>query len=175
MRNFSRKFTVLLFVFAIGFLFVYKTGASSTKDCERNHKYSLPLTVEALIPRHADIVWYSDANYSSEGDEILAVFYRTPVIGGNDSLQYLEFFRLRAHGSFATPRDRIYLGGRGLYAVDKVVENNKVITVHAREHQGNDCIANPTRRVDIIVQYGPGAITVSKKYPQQKPESVGDK
>lgn len=168
MRNNSRKVTTVLVILAIGFLIVYQTGTLSAKDSKTNYKHPLPLAVEALIPRHADIVWYSDIDYGSEKEEILAVLYRTPLIRGNDSLQYLEFFRVRVHGSFAIPRDRIYLGGRGLYVVDKVAENNKVITVHAREHQGGDCVANPTRHVNIIIQYGPGAIAVSKKYPQEK-------
>lgn len=163
MKNNTLKFAIMLFIFIIIIQFAYKTNASSDKNHEDRYNSSIPTSVEALIPRHATITWHSVIHFGLDNKEDMAVLYSVPVLGRNDSLTYLELFMVNDIGA-ATPRDRIYLGGRGLYAIDKVIEEDKTITVHAREHQGNDSIANPTRHVDIIIEYGRSAITVSKQY-----------
>lgn len=149
---------LLMWMLLIAVSFVYKGNA---KDDNKTYSYPLPVSVEVLIPRLADIVWHSEITNNDRGQ--IAVLYSTPIVGYNDSLQYLEFFKLQEDGS-VTPRDRIYLGGRGLYVVDNVVESRDSITVHAREHQGDDPMSNPTRRVDIIVKYGRGVISICKRY-----------
>lgn len=165
MNNKAVKSAILLLIFIVGIPVVYKINASSTENHEDATNPRLPLSVEALIPRHAIIIWDSVIHYGPDGED-MAVLYSTPVIGANDSLKYFEIFMVDEKG-IATPRDRIYLGGRGLYLVDKVTKEDATIAVHAREHQAYDSIANPTRHVDIIIEYGRGAITVSKQYPKE--------
>lgn len=91
--------------------------------------------------------------------------YRLPLAGGNDNCSYLEVFLLKIDGS-AESLDRIYFGGRGVYAIDKVTEKENIITIEAREHGDRDCIANPTKKVIITVDYHWIPVLISKSYPE---------
>ncbi len=164
MKKIIQTIAVIMLFCAMGTLSIYTTNASSVKKHEDIHDYPLPLSVEALIPRHAEIIWDSVIYRGPENEEKIAVLYSTPMLGHNDSLKYLELFMVDEKGS-ATPQDRIYLGGRGLYAVDKVTPSDQSITIHAREHQDDDPMCNPTRHIDIIIKHGRGVITISKQYP----------
>ena len=124
-------------------------------------------SVEALLPRLAKVTWQSVLQYGP-GSETVAVLYSVPIIDGNDSLTYLELFTFHDKGP-ATPRDSIAFGGRDGYAIDTITEGeDKTLTLHAREHQYPDCLANPTKRVNIVVYWGQGVIRVSTIHPDDK-------
>lgn len=131
----------------------------------------LSLSVEARLPRTAIITWHSVLRYDS-GSERVAVLYSVPVIDGNGSFTYLELFSVPDTGP-AVPEDRIFLGSRDGYAIDTISENDNIITLHAREHQYPDCIAKPTRHVNILVEWGHGVVRVSTLYPDA--QTVKDK
>ena len=135
---------IVLLLLMIGSQFAHEAESSSTTNQKDKPQYPLPLSVDALIPRHATIVWHSVIYGGSFDKRDVAVLYSTPLIGANDSLKYLELFIVDEAKS-ATPRDRIYLGGRGLYVVDKVSEQDHRIIVHSRRHQNDDAICCPTR------------------------------
>jgi hypothetical protein len=125
----------------------------------------LPPSIQAKIPIRADITWQSAHKPKEKCSSRMVVMYRLPVIGGNDSCSYLEVFLLNIDGS-AESLDRIYFGGRGMYAIDKVTENENIITIQAREPGDRDCIANPTKKVTITVDYYSTPVLISKSYPE---------
>ncbi|MGB0743206.1 MAG: hypothetical protein ACPGSB_01655 [Opitutales bacterium] len=122
----------------------------------------LPMSIQALIPRHANVDWHSKVEWNGK----VAVFYYLPEIGGNDATKYIEFFALNEDGG-AKALDRIYLGGRGANAIDKISENEESILIHAREHQGSDPISTPAKRTLITIKYRDIPVSVSKSYPKE--------
>ena len=129
----------------------------------------IPPHIQAHIPRHATITWHT-VSYGA-GRDHWAILYSVPVLGGDDSLKYLVFFTMMDEGSVIV-KDRIYFGGRGRYVIGNVSHKDGQITVHAREHQSNDSIANPTRQVNIIIEYGSNALNVSEQYPTKSSEKT---
>jgi hypothetical protein len=130
----------------------------------------LPLSIQAKISRIAEIIWHSKEMPNGENSSKIAVMYRTPVVGANDACSYIEIFLLDEDGS-SESLDRIYLGGRGVYNIDKVSDNGKVITINAREHGDHDSIANPTINVNITIDYNETPILISKTYPSKNKEA----
>jgi len=128
-----------------------------------HQKPPLSITVEALLPRIAEVYWHSILKYDSDSEKV-AVLYSVPVVDGNGSLTYLELFYVPDNGP-ASPEDRIYLGSRDGYAIDRISEEDHTITLHAREYQYPDCIANPTKHVNIVIKWGQDIIRVSTFYP----------
>ncbi|WP_146209405.1 hypothetical protein [Coraliomargarita sinensis] len=119
----------------------------------------LPLSVEALIPRHANVSWHSDIEWG----EKVCVLYYLPDVGRNDATKFLEIIELREDGS-SEQLSRIYLGGRGASVVDKIEANGRVITIHAREHKNSDPISTPSKEVLITVSYSSIPVLISKTY-----------
>jgi len=124
----------------------------------------LPLSIQALIPRHANVDWHSTIKWNE--NEKVAVFYCQPEIGRNDVTKYIELFVLSEDGG-AKSLDRIYLGGRGANTIDKIIKNDESILIHAREHQGSDPISTPTKRTLITIKYRDIPVSVSKSYPKK--------
>jgi hypothetical protein len=126
--------------------------------------------VEALLPRLATISWSSVLRYGPDA-ETVAVVYSVPVVDGNGSFTYLELFTAPDSGA-AIPMDRIFLGSRDGYAIDTISEDDNTITLHAREYQYPDCIANPTKHVNIVVKWSDHhVVLVSTFVPDDQPGS----
>ncbi|WP_269526275.1 hypothetical protein [Coraliomargarita parva] len=121
----------------------------------------LPISIKALIPRHADITWQSTIERDEK--EKISVFYCLPKLGRNDVAKYLEIFELEGDGA-AKRLDRIYLGGRGACSIDEIKENGEAILIHVREHQGSDSISTPTKEAIITIRYRALPISISKTY-----------
>ena len=119
----------------------------------------LPLSVEALIPRHAKIFWHSNIEWGGK----VCVLYYLPEIGSNNAIKYLEIFVLSEDGG-SERLSRIYLGGRGTSVIDKVEENEYVVTLYAREHQNTDPISTPSKEVLVTVNYSSIPVLISKTY-----------
>ena len=128
---------------------------------DQTNERIIPTAIQAQIPRHAHIKWHAIVLRHKEVED-WAILYSVPVIGRNDSLNYLEFFTTTLGIGPATAKDRIYLGGRGRLVIDKVSEKDGIIIVQARQHQNRDPISGPTKHVEIIVKYGHDTIQVSK-------------
>jgi len=124
----------------------------------------LPLSIQALIPRHANVDWHSTIEWNE--NEKVAVFYYLPEIGRNNVTKYIEFFALSEDGG-AKALDRVYLGGRGDNTIDKISENQESILIQAREHQGSDPISTPTKRTLITIKHTDIPVSVSKSYPKK--------